>query len=419
MLRITFCHLFLLWLIVLAEIRGDDDTTVLRWASSGGGWRSMVVNMGFANAFMQAGLIDDQTCHFSAVSSNSGGTWFTLQFFFSQKFFDSVTSPDPVTFKEFVLNWLKSSRDLIDDLPDSKLCSLVSLFGLFPNDISSYCRIFLSSGDYTELITKMLRRAASVYGDAELENRPVKSENKLSVFTTTDLLVQTSIAANSRYEGETNKLLLRKPLEVSYVGTSDPNQSEQVLAVPLATQYSIELETFLYAVPDSSLPITTRTGPGPWKFNFKDWQRFFLYPTSIGDIFISEPTKSSETTLFRDPFGGNPTVGTLAAASSASFDFLSARAPSYFAQVSSVIKHDAKNTGNLVSKILKETASLAQSNLLFNLDILSDFSVCSQWPNPCRATDGRFLDGAVTDGPSKYLLRIDKLQLYLPFLIVT
>jgi hypothetical protein len=122
----------------------------------------------------------------------------------------------------------------------------------------------------------MLGRAATAHGDAGLENRPVKSENKLSVFTSTDLLVQTSISANSRYD-ETNKPFLRKPLEVSYMGTSDQNQVEHVLAVPLATQYSAEMETFGYAVPESSLPITTRTGPGPWKFNFKDWQRFFLY----------------------------------------------------------------------------------------------------------------------------------------------
>jgi hypothetical protein len=92
----------------------------------------------------------------------------------------------------------------------------------------------------------------------------------------------------------------------------------------------------------------------------------------------------------------------MAAASSASFDFLSARAPSYFAQMYSVVTYDAKNTGNIASKRFKEAASLVQSNLLFYLDIFPDFSVCSQWPNSCGATGGRFLDGAVTDGPGKF-----------------
>jgi hypothetical protein len=402
MLRETVCRFFFLWLLVVSEIRGDDDATVLRWASSGGGWRSMVVNMGFANAFVKAGLLDDQTCQFSAVSSNSGGTWFMMQFFFSQKFFDSVTTTDPVSFKDFILNWLESYGDLLDNLPDSKVCSLVSLFGLFPNDLSTYCKIFLSSGDYTEFISKMLRRASEDFGDSGLEIRKAKSANKLSVFATTDLLVQTSIAANSRYEQTNNKFFLRKPLGVSYMGTSDPNQSDQVLAVPLATQYSVQGEVFRYAVPDSSLPITTRTGPGPWKFKINDWKNFFLYPSSTGDIFIPAPTKSSGTTrVLRDPFSGNPTIGTLAAASSANLDYLSARAPSYFAQRNSVALYDAKNTGNLLSKLVKEATNFAQSSLLFNLDILAGFSVCSQWPNPCGDADGRFLDGGVTDGPSK------------------
>ena len=35
----------------------DDNNVdyVLRWASSGGGWRAMVANLGYANAFAQTG----------------------------------------------------------------------------------------------------------------------------------------------------------------------------------------------------------------------------------------------------------------------------------------------------------------------------------------------------------------------------
>ena len=33
------------------------ETPVYRWASSGGGWRSMVAGMAFGNVFSQAGLL--------------------------------------------------------------------------------------------------------------------------------------------------------------------------------------------------------------------------------------------------------------------------------------------------------------------------------------------------------------------------
>lgn len=62
--------------------------SVLRWVSSGGGWRAMAASMGFANVFKQAGLIDDsEASKFSAMSFNSGSAWFATQFFLLTKLF--------------------------------------------------------------------------------------------------------------------------------------------------------------------------------------------------------------------------------------------------------------------------------------------------------------------------------------------
>jgi len=58
--------------------QGDDAGYDLRWASSGGGWRAMTSNMGFANAFAKAGLINETSCAFRGISANSGGAWFMV-----------------------------------------------------------------------------------------------------------------------------------------------------------------------------------------------------------------------------------------------------------------------------------------------------------------------------------------------------
>ena len=63
--------------------------TVLRWVSSGGGWRAMASSIGFANAFKQAGLIGaSKASKFSAMSFNSGSAWFAGQWLYSQNFYD-------------------------------------------------------------------------------------------------------------------------------------------------------------------------------------------------------------------------------------------------------------------------------------------------------------------------------------------
>ena len=45
----------------------DEEDVVMRWSSTGGGWRSMFACIGYANAFQQAGLFRNGKSHFSAI----------------------------------------------------------------------------------------------------------------------------------------------------------------------------------------------------------------------------------------------------------------------------------------------------------------------------------------------------------------
>lgn len=377
-----------------------DSGYVLRWASAGGGWRSMISNIGYANSFAQSGIIDPNrgTCNFTAISSNSGGSWFTMQFFYSQPFFDNVVSTDKTAVYVFIIDWLQSYGNFLEDLPRTLPCLAVSPFGLIPDleEASSFCDIVMSyDGSWGGFIEGMLRKVAEGYGDPELPDRLANANNRVSALRDTDCFVQTSLAADSRYARSKGGILLRSSDDVNYVSPSD---SDRVLAVSLGAQYAVKGNRtfFQYALPDSDLPLMTHWARGPRKFRYDDWDDFHLYPsTDNRDIFASKLPSTSGSGLLADPFKGNPNVAQIAAASSAALSLLSPAVPSFFAQYSSLRQYD-KNAG-LTSKDFNLTAI----NALFNIQLTRDLAVCTQWPSKCGSADGRFLDGGFTDGPSK------------------
>ena len=83
-----------------------DTTTIaptLRWASTGGGWRSQFACVGFANLFGQLGIMSK----FSAISTASGASWFSTQLFYSQQFYNRVVdAEDSQALYDFVVEWM-------------------------------------------------------------------------------------------------------------------------------------------------------------------------------------------------------------------------------------------------------------------------------------------------------------------------
>jgi hypothetical protein len=281
-------------------------------------------------------------------------------------------------------------------------------------DVSVMCDLLkYINGSYGDFINGMLQSVAMGFGDPQLPTKTANVDNRVPALRSTDLLVQLSLAANSRYASGSS--FLRNANEVSYVSTSDAT-SRQVLAVPLAAQYAVKPNRtlFRYAVRDSGLPLLTQQGPASngdsgrsRKFKYHDWDAFHLYPASGNrDIFASTPTPSTSGSRgsLAEPFGGHPSVVQLAAASSASMAYLSGLAPSLYAQYVSVQRYDDKHVaGGILSQSKKLALDELQANALYNSDLTGGLAVCTQWPLECGAADGRFVDGGFTDGPCKCL----------------
>ena len=62
--------------IMAQEIVEDNDNSnennnILLWSSTGGGWRAMFADIGYANVFHQAGIMDESSNEFDSVVSAS------------------------------------------------------------------------------------------------------------------------------------------------------------------------------------------------------------------------------------------------------------------------------------------------------------------------------------------------------------
>jgi len=84
----------------------------LRWASTGGGWRSQFACVGFANLFQKLNIISK----FSAISTTSGASWFSTQLFYSQQFYDRVVNAnDSQALYDFVVEWMDAYKQMLVD----------------------------------------------------------------------------------------------------------------------------------------------------------------------------------------------------------------------------------------------------------------------------------------------------------------
>ena len=96
----------------------DGQRPLLRWASTGGGWRSQFACVGFANLFAQSGLFaqdggeTSSSSAFSAISTTSGASWFSTQLFYSNQFYRRVVhARDGQELYDFVVQWMDAYLD--------------------------------------------------------------------------------------------------------------------------------------------------------------------------------------------------------------------------------------------------------------------------------------------------------------------
>jgi hypothetical protein len=124
-LSITNCILHLILLRIpsacaSAETADSSQANViaptLRWASTGGGWRSQFACVGFANLFGQLDIMSK----FSAISTTSGASWFSTQLFYSQQFYDGVVdAEDSQALYDFVVEWMNAYSQMLTETIES------------------------------------------------------------------------------------------------------------------------------------------------------------------------------------------------------------------------------------------------------------------------------------------------------------
>jgi len=367
---------------------------VYRWVSSGGGWRAMAADMGFANAFTQAGLISPTESKLSAMSSTSGGSWFSTQFFYSSQFLQAVAGSTPVELYAFVYNWMEQYLSLQVDAPTNPKCAtFASTIAQLPlklpfteTDIDDICNVFLDfNGSWAGIVQDMLKAASSNYDDPSFIDRPFDSENRVNALSNTEIYIQTSLSPTSR-----TQVTATSQGELVYMTAGD--SSDEVYTTPLAAQFAVKANYnhFFVAAEDKDT-LYTMYATAPETFSEKDYTNFSLYPNTSGSVLKSLPNLPYSTrSPFLEPFGGIPTVTQVAAASSAAIGGLSGDVPSVLAQVASALEYN-KTAGfrNLIiSDLVKQ---------IYNESIFGDIAVCTQWPNDCGTSDGRLIDGAYTD----------------------
>jgi len=396
-MRFFFSFALISSLLAFTQSVATEDSIL--WATSGGGFRAMVSSMGFANVFARAGLISEDHCDFEAVSSNSGGAFFMLQFVYSSPFFNQILVDDPQQLGKFVLEWMGAFREFLPNTVTDARCStlntvativpplsvmakLCNLFGVFEYDWALFVQGFLNA------------TSSKVYGDPDFIYRQVNSDNRIPAFQNTNVNTQMGLATTAK--SDTGEIV-----------TLGPNNSSQVFSVPLPTLFVVQsnLSAFHYAVDDTSLPFSTTTFAASSSYNSSDWEDYFLFsPPNNSNILtnITKLSKLSNESYFKVPFSGkDPTVVQLAASTSSYSSSFSPSVPAILSQQMSVINYLVQNF-NLSSAQLQAVLILLQSGVesIYQTPIFEDFAVCSQWPQSCNNRDSRIIDGGYVDGPN-------------------
>ena len=387
---------FLALFLVIAQGRALTEASgansVNRWASTGGGWRAMAADMAFANVFVQAGLFTDDASEFSAVSTESGGTWFSTQFFYSKAFHSNVTESTPQELSAFVYQWMESYLIFTEGLAENPAeCDFLDEFSNFTmlQVLSDYCNVFADfGGDWAAFINSMLEAASTGYGDPALVNRTLNAKNIASQsLAQTDLYLQMSLVPNAR---------VRESGTGVYLGPSGEKDGK-VYSLPTCVQYSVaNNQTYFYShMGDFNYTVVNGNISDHFCYPL-GYENYGLFPAESQNVLIDSPIISHDAGSMNLPFNSRPNVAQVAAASSAELGGLSPLAPSTLSQAMSVERESLLEA----NKTLELALFYEKVDGIYDKTILDELSVCSAWPDDCGSNDGRFIDGFFTDAPT-------------------
>lgn len=358
--------------------------------------RSFAANIGYASSFAALGLITGNSTKFSGIASNSGGTWFTLQLFFSRPFYDAIVSSTPDEVAKLVTKLTSAFASIPNDSPSavSHFCQDIQKYVSFTSVFEDLLTTCQSTTNWEPFIAAFLDSAAAEYGDEKLAERLVSSENIISPLSDAWLQIQMSLGASARSSDL---------LDVSYFG---PVGALQTTPVPLS--WGTEAETtkggawFPSGVTNQSASIVQSTKT----FDTNDYSYSNLFPAANDAPFYSPNLLGVETEgglKMPVPFGGKPMLSQLAAASSAYPAAASAAIPSSFAQTISYVNSTIKCNQILSSLDFLESASAKALDYvakeIWSTSYLDNLTVCSDVSDSggCAAPSSRLMDGGYSD----------------------
>ena len=413
----------------------DGQRPLLRWASTGGGWRSQFACVGFANLFAQSGLFaqdggeqSSSSSAFSAISTTSGASWFSTQLFYSNQFYRRVVhARDGQELYDFVVQWMdayleatlkviRDAREISNITPDfvERTCNVTGLGGgEYIELLADFCSIVVYlDGDWALFVDKMIAAAAESYGDDELRTKLASSDNRIEPLRQTDLLVQSALAPNTRIRskapgnGETTADTSEDA--IVYVGPSNRNSEDnRIYSAPISAVYVVNATgtNYHYSTQLMNDELVVHNSKTPSQHSFADWEDFHLYPAPNGTLEIDgakvlgdDTGDSNAGDRFSPAFGGgDSTVIQVAAISSAAAGTFSPLVSSVFTHGLSAQRHAIVSEEGGIGRLKTFERAVAR---LYRLPILDKIAVCSKWPNKCGERDGIFVDGYVADNPA-------------------
>jgi hypothetical protein len=376
----------------------------------------MVTQMAFANVLARAGLLapstltsdatgnnstigkasatnDQKNWTISAISTNSGGSWFSTQFFYSDEFHRRVVHPDTTTLSQLVSDWMEEYAVMQEKIP-ALTDPLSSRLDIDPSFLTTLVYYNGSMGNF--ILDMLQSTSTNAYNDSGFVNRSAGFNNRIEPLVKVDLLIQMALSPTALSQSADGK-----PKTITYVSPSNATEEGPAFAVPLSFVHVVTSNStyYYYGAPPGSLPLMSLTTEAPEKFRLDDWQGYSLYmdevDVQVATIFTTPLIPDSETAQpLNQAFGGQtPTVVQVAAASSNNLGALSSSNPSMLAQALSI-------TQSPRNEWVEDTVINIQGEAVYTLfsTLTMDVAVCSQWPlRSCGENDARLVDGGYID----------------------
>jgi hypothetical protein len=278
----------------------------------------MVTQMAFANVLVRAGILEPSTSNgteanpakgksnasgtprnktVSAISTNSGGSWFSAQFFYSEEFHRRVVHPDTTVLSQLVTDWMEAYAVMQEKIPALTDPPPLQL----DIDTSFLTSLTYYNGSMGNFILDMLHSASThAYNDTDFVNRSAGFNNRIDPLANVDLLIQMAMSPTAVSQSEDGH---QKTL--TYVGPRNATEEGPAFAVPLSFVHVVTFNStyYYYGVPPGSLPLMSLTSEAPQKFDLKDWKGYSLYmdenDVQVATAFTTPPRQRNSQTLER------------------------------------------------------------------------------------------------------------------------